>query len=101
MTQVSIRDYERKELPLEQRLTSLARRFPSLKDADGISPFEPDNLKAWVLACDKEAGVQSGLLMLQLGGVKMDVPFDVLSAMACWSDEDRQMFVNFLRIWDF
>ena len=101
MTDISIRSYERKELPLEKRLPSLARRFPSLNRADGVDPWDPEKLNRWVEGCDDPAAEQAGLLLLGLAGIPTSKPFDVLVAMGCWSDDDRQMFVNFLRIWDF
>ncbi|MBN2342189.1 MAG: hypothetical protein JXX29_19930 [Deltaproteobacteria bacterium] len=101
MPTVSIRAYEQKDLPLEQRLASLAKRFAALKDAEGISPFSPAALHAYIQNSDNVAAVQTGLLLLQLAGHPTEEPFELLTAMAAWSDEDRQMFINFLRVWDF
>lgn len=101
MTGVSIRAYERKDLPLTDRLTSLARRFTPLKNAHGVSPFDPDTLYEWISESNDTAVFQTGLLLLQLVGFETTERFDLMSAMSAWEEEDRQMFINFLRVWDF
>lgn len=101
MSTVSIRAYEQKTLPLDQRLSSLAKRFSALEQADGISPFEPSQLYQWVAQSNDVAAIQTGLLLLQLSQFPTNAQFDVLGAMKAWNEADRQMFINFLRIWDF
>jgi hypothetical protein len=101
MPSVPIRAYERKDLPLEKRLSSLARRFTPLANAHGINPFEPEVLYEWISRSNDIATFQTGLLMLKLAGYETEEHFDLLSAMSAWEDTDRQMFINFLRIWDF
>lgn len=101
MPTVSIRAYERKDLPLEERLSSLALRFSSMKNAEGISPFSAEILHQWIQKNSNTATIQTGLLLLHLAEFKTAEPFDVLSAMAAWDENDQQMFINFLRIWDF
>ncbi|MBN2714252.1 MAG: hypothetical protein JXX14_00275 [Deltaproteobacteria bacterium] len=101
MPTVPIRAYEQKNLPLEERLTSLARRFSTLKNAHGVSPFAPEILYDWISQSSDIAVFQTGLLMLQLAGYDTTERFDLLLAMSAWDEDDRQMFINFLRVWDF
>ncbi|MBN2525351.1 MAG: hypothetical protein JXR76_03090 [Deltaproteobacteria bacterium] len=101
MSTVSIRAYERNDLPLKERISSLAKRFAALKNAHGISPFDGDALYEWISQSSDIATFQTGLLLLQLAGHETQERFDLLSAMSAWEEDDRQMFINFLRIWDF
>jgi hypothetical protein len=98
----SIRAYERSELPVAERLPSLARRFPSLRGAEGLEPFDPDAFHAWMRkkgGCS--AAYHTGLLLLNLYGPGPWERFDALAALRVWDDADRQMFVNWLRVWRF
>lgn len=98
----TIRAYERFDLPLEERLPSLARRFPCLKDAEGIFPWDPDKLHNWILGLDENnPAYQTGVLLLNLVEHPTPLRFDVLKAAVGWSEQDRQMFVDFMRIWKF
>ena len=102
MVLTAIRAYERSDLPLAERLPSLGRRFPSLADAAGLDPWNADRLFAWI----SERGAQSpafhaGLLLLNLHGRGPWPPFDVLAAARVWDDEDRQMFIDWMRVWRF
>lgn len=101
MSTVPIRAYERKDLPIEKRLPSLARRFTPLRNAHGISPFDPEALYEWISRSNDTATFQTGLLILKLADYETEEHFDLLSAMSSWEEADRQMFINFLRIWDF
>jgi hypothetical protein len=103
MTSVSsIRSYERADLDLGGRLPSLARRFPSLKGAGGLEPWNPAAFHAWI-AERGEGGAawHAGLLLLNLWGAGPWPPFDLLAAARVWEDGDKQMFVNWLRVWKF
>ena len=101
MPTVPIRAYEQKDLPLLDRLASLAKRFTPLKNAHGISPFDPEALYEWISQSSDIAVFQTGLLMLQLANFETAEHFDLLLAMSAWEEDDRQMFINFLRVWDF
>ena len=98
----SIRAYERPDLPLAKRLPSLARRFPCLADAEGVAPWDPERLYAWI----RTAGVggaawHAGLLLLNLWGEGDWERFDALEAARVWEDGDKQMFINWMRTWRF
>ena len=102
MALTAIRAYERSDLPLDERLPSLGRRFPSLSGAAGLDPWDPERLHDWI----RERGPDSpafhaGLLLLNLQGPGPWPSFDALAAARVWGDEDRQMFINWLRVWRF
>ncbi|MCK9458105.1 MAG: hypothetical protein M0R80_00315 [Proteobacteria bacterium] len=102
MTVTSIRAYERRELPVAERLPSLARRFPCLKGAVGLDPFDPAAFHAWSSSRGQgSAAYHAGLLLLNLYGEGPWERFDVLAAVRVWSDADRQMFINWMRVWRF
>lgn len=103
MTSVSsIRSYERADLDLDNRLPSLARRFPCLAGAGGLEPWDPAAFHAWI-AERGEGGPawHAGLLLLNLWGEGSWPAFDLLAAARAWDDPDKQMFVNWLRVWKF
>jgi hypothetical protein len=98
----SIRAYERSELPVPERLPSLARRFPCLRGAEGLEPFDPGAFHAWMRGKGAgSAAYQAGLLLLNLYGPGPWERFDVLAALRAWDDGDRQMFINWMRVWRF
>lgn len=102
MTVTSIRAYERRELPVAERLPSLARRFPCLRGAAGLDPFDPAAFHAWSSSRGPgSAAYHAGLLLLNLYGEGPWERFDVLAALRAWSDADRQMFINWMRVWRF
>jgi hypothetical protein len=95
-----LRDYENKDLPLEIRLPSLARRFPCLKGAAGLMPFSKESFHRWVLSTpkDSQAG-HAGRLILNLAGKGPWEPFDVIAAISTFDAENREVFVNWARSW--
>jgi hypothetical protein len=102
MAVASIRAYERRDLPIRERLPSLGRRFPCLKNAAGLDPFDPAAFHAWALARGPGAGeYHAALLLLNLSGDGPWERFDALAAARVWSDADRQMFINWMRVWRF
>ena len=102
MTVTSIRAYERRELPVADRLPSLARRFPCLKGAAGLEPFDPASFHAWAKSKGPGSGeYHAAILLLNLFGDGAWEKFDVLTAARVWGDADRQMFINWMRVWRF
>jgi hypothetical protein len=102
MTVTSIRAYERRELPVAERLPSLARRFPCLAGAAGLDPFDPATFHAWATSRGtSSAAYHAALLLLNLYGAGPWERFDVLAAARVWGDADRQMFINWMRVWRF
>jgi hypothetical protein len=102
MASITIRAYEREDLPLAERLTSLGRRFPCLEHAAGLDPFEPEELHAWALEQGPDApGFHGAILLLNLLGDGPWERFDALAAARLWGDRDKNMFVNWLLVWRF
>jgi hypothetical protein len=102
MASTIIRAYERTDLPLVERLTSLARRFPSLEGARGLDPFDADELHAWAEECGRDsAGFHTASLLLNLAGEGPWEQFDALTAVKVWDDQDKAMFVNWMLAWRF
>ena len=100
MTQ--IRAYERGDLPLEERLPSLARRFPCLESASGIDPWDPEALHSWARALPSgSAGFHAAHLILNIWGPGPWEGFDLLEAARTWDEADRQTFVDWIRVWRF
>lgn len=107
MAEVTIRAYEQNNLPLDKRLTSLARRFPCLKNAQGIEPWNAEVFYRWSLDQKKlnneidNSLNHTCLFLLNLAEYKKCEPFNILSASKVWEDADKQMFINWMRIWKF
>ena len=102
MTETMIRAYERSDLPIEEKLPSLARRFTSLADAPGLEPWDPPSFHAWVLEReDGSAARHAGLFILNLFGAGPWDTFDILAATRVWDEGDRQAFINWMRVWRF
>lgn len=100
MASITIRAYEREDLPLAERLTSLGRRFPCLERAAGLDPFAPDTLHAWALEQGpEEPGFHAAMLLLNLHGDGPWERFDAVAAARLWSDRDKKMFANWLLVW--
>lgn len=100
MESITIRAYERQDLPLPRRLTSLGRRFPSLRHARGLDPFDADALHAWALEQGPgNGGFHAAALLLNLFGQGPWEPFDAITAARLWGDDDKKMFVNWLLVW--
>jgi hypothetical protein len=95
-----LRDYENPELPLEMRLPSLARRFPCLKGAPGLNPFNTGTLHQWLLTRPEDSAARhAGLLILNLGGKGPWATFDAIRAVSVFDEENRTVFANWARSW--
>ncbi|MBW2277297.1 MAG: hypothetical protein JRF63_07385 [Deltaproteobacteria bacterium] len=102
MASITIRAYEREDLPLPERLTSLGRRFPCLEHARGLDPFDPETLHAWANERGPDrGGFHAAMLLLNLAGSGPWERFDAVAAAPLWSDADKNMFVNWLLVWRF
>jgi hypothetical protein len=95
-----IRDYENLDLPLERRLPSLARRFPCLRHADGLMPFNAETFHEWLKSRPESTPERhAGLLILNLFGKGPWEPFDAIRAIERFDDESRAVFANWARCW--
>ena len=79
------------------KMTALAALFPSLRDAPGLSPWDPRRLDAWATVAPNEAARHAARFVL---GVFDDCEpwacgrFDVLRAVRAWDDEHRRAFAG-------
>ena len=95
-----IRDYEDRTLPLEQRLPSLARRFPCLNGAPGLAPFSAEEFHTWISRQRADSDTwHAGHLILNLFGRGPWAPFDAVEAVRAFDHEDRMVFANWVRCW--
>ncbi len=102
MAVAAIRGYERKDLPLDRRLPSLARRFPCLEGARGVDPWAPEEFHGWMTEMGEgTATFHAGLLILNLWQPGHWPRFDLLEAAQVWGESDRQTFINWMRVWRF
>ncbi len=97
---MSIRAYERSDLPLEEKLSSLGKRFPCLKGARGFDPWDPTVFHAWVSRQENGGSAyHAGHLLLNLSGDGPWEPFDILAARRVWTSDDRQTFIKWMKVW--
>ena len=102
MTVTTIRAYERGDLPLDERLASLARRFPCLENAAGLDPWDGSSLLDWIgNRGQDDPAYHAGHLLLNLANHEGCPPFDVMQAAKIWGEQDRQTFIDWLRVWRF
>jgi hypothetical protein len=98
----TIRAYERADAPLSERLPSLIRRFPCLKGAKGIDPWDAEAFYSWVAVQGANSpAFHAGHLALNLQGAGPWQPFDAIAAAQAWGEKDREVFVNWMRVWRF
>ena len=95
-----MRDYENQLLPLEKRVPSLARRFPSLRHAPGLEPFSPSAFHAWTTQQGRDTCAwHAGHLILNLTGTGEWEAFDAVAAVQAFDENHRIIFSNWIRCW--
>ena len=95
-----IRDYENTELSKDERIPSLAKRFSSLQQADGLKPWHPATFHAWVAAQPQGGATwHAGHFVLNLYGKGPWESFDAIAARKAWSDAERALFANWVKSW--
>ena len=96
--------------PQEIRLAimeDLARRFPSLEGASGLSPWQPLALIAWANFYAPPGTAAASTVRFLLGvwdprrdwameGLAQWMPFNLAEACNVWSDDDRAAFAEWL-----
>ena len=95
-----VRDYENADLALEERVPSLARRFPCLKNAAGVQPWSAEVFHSWVIdQGEGTAAWHAGHLILNLYCAGPWESFDAISAVSIWNEADRTLFAMWARSW--
>jgi hypothetical protein len=83
------------------KITNLVRQFPTLRNAEGVEPFEATKFEAWVRnhspgggaihAARFVLGVFNSRARWKLGA------FNVFDALDCWDAAHREAFLKWAR----
>lgn len=94
------------------RISGFARSFPSLRNAAGLTPWDPEVFARWATnSCDDPAALHAARFVLQnvwghindidalarqlgLSGAPPFQPFDVSAALDAWDEEHREAFMR-------
>lgn len=78
-------------------MTALAASFPTLRDARGVSPWEPERLEAWLLSGAPGHGARcAGRFVLSVWNSYHEWSsgrFDLHEALGCWDEQHRRAFL--------
>ena len=93
------RDLDEASDQSRERMTALGRTFPSLADAPGIDPFDPDELEDWAIAAESTSGVWAAGFLLSLWDNNDDDEelWSLHGALADWGVDDREAFLAWCR----
>lgn len=84
-----------------ENLIRLARSFPNLEDADGLSPFDAEALDRWATGPSPGHGAlyaaQFVLSVYNLSAPWQCGTFNVVRAMATWDRSHREAFLAWAR----
>ena len=79
------------------RMTALGLSFPTLAHADGVSPWDPERLEAWLRSGAPGHGAQcAGRFVLSVWNSYHEWRsgrFDLQEALGCWDAQHRAAFV--------
>ena len=82
------------------KMTALALSFPTLADADGVGPWDPDRLEAWLRSGAPGHGAQcAGRFVLSVWNSYHEWAcgrFDLHEALGCWDAKHRSAFVAWI-----
>jgi hypothetical protein len=95
-----VRDYENDELPIERRVSSLARRFDCLASARGLEPWSAEALHCFALGQPRDSAAwHASHLILNLVGSGPWAKFDIVGALAVLSEKDRRTLATWVISW--
>jgi hypothetical protein len=95
-------------------MTTLARSFPSLRDADGIEPWDLERFARWLCTGTSGGGRRAGRFVLYVWSPRTDHrefgraleiehaddgaldPFDLSDALSVWDEEHKRAFVSWV-----
>jgi hypothetical protein len=82
---------------MQERIEQLARSFPSLQDAPGVSPWDPAKLDDWaaspVPGTAARCAVQFVLSVWNLSQTWRCGPFHVVNTFTIWDEDHRSAFL--------
>lgn len=77
-------------------IISLALTFPTLRDAPGVNPWDPDRLAAWAKSAASSGGRHAAAFVLGIYAralpSALGVPFDFHRAVETWDAEHLAAF---------
>lgn len=83
------------------RMATLAQSFPTLRDAPGIQPWDPERLDTWAVGPAPGHGAFCAARFVLAVWNSTDEwqcgTFDVMEALACWDREHRAAFLEWAR----
>jgi len=81
-----------------EQFEAWACRFPSLRGAPGVAPWDPEVLDAWATGptCEPPARHAVRFLLWNWGGTWEVGAFDALAALVWWDAHHREIFVYWL-----
>ena len=82
----------------KESIARLAKKFPSLKEAEGVSPFNSEQLMAWALESTPRPharhAVQFILSLWDMHKRWVVGPFNVVEAFSSWDEEHKAVFLE-------
>ena len=82
------------------RMTTLAQSFPTLRVADGVSPWDAERLEAWLMSGAPGHGAKcAGRFVLSVWNSYHTWAcghFDLHEALGCWDDKHRSAFARWV-----
>lgn len=79
------------------RIMRLAKSFPSLREAPGVQPWQPQVVARWTHGpIPSLGGIFAARFLLSWWGYVAIEPFDLHAALSVWDDEHRQAFQNWV-----
>lgn len=82
---------------LSERMTELARTFPCLRNAPGVSPWEPTELNRWACGPASHGERVSARFLLAVWDRSTDWEagrFDIMEALEVWPPSHREPFLR-------
>jgi hypothetical protein len=83
------------------RMTVLAESFPTLRQADGVNPWNVDRFESWLLSGAPGHGAKcAGRFVLSVWNpyhAWRSSNFDLHEALGCWDDPHRAAFAAWVR----
>jgi hypothetical protein len=91
----------RQEVDYGARMSALALSFPTLRDADGLCPWDPLRFQCWMRSGAPGHGAKcAGRFVLSVWNPSTRWrcgTFDLHDALWCWDDKHRGAFLAWVR----
>jgi hypothetical protein len=91
----------RKELSMNDRMEILAQSFPTLRGVPGTQPWDPERFETWAAGPAPSHGAFCAARFILAVYNSTDEwqcgTFDLMEALACWDDQHRAAFLEWVR----